>query len=360
MKVLVVTTWYPRRDAPGRAVFCRRHAEALALHHDVRVLSLDAPGSAMLTADQSPVPVELVELDRSRPASLPGALRAVRRRVREERPDVVVTMGFSALVVAPALRGTGVPWAHVEHWSGVAAPASVGAAWARIAPAALRLLALPDLVVTVSDYLGGVVHRYRRGPVAIVPNVVDAVAHLAPRPGALRLAAVGSLVPVKNPVLAVEALAVVRRSEPDATLRWAGDGPLRPQVEQRVAALGLTGAVELLGHVSGPDLEALYDWSSAVVMPSRIETFSVVAAEALGHGRPVVMGPEGGHRDFVTDELGACVDDLTPEGLAAAVLAEHERHRGVPAEHFRDALGDRFTAPRVADAFDAALARIAR
>lgn len=49
---------------------------------------------------------------------------------------------------------------------------------------------------------------------------------------------------------ALEAVALAREEHPELELRIAGDGPDRPLVEERIAALGLEDAVELLGFVS--------------------------------------------------------------------------------------------------------------
>ena len=39
MRILVLPKWYPWPDRPVFGLFCREHARAAALHHDVRVLA---------------------------------------------------------------------------------------------------------------------------------------------------------------------------------------------------------------------------------------------------------------------------------------------------------------------------------
>jgi glycosyltransferase involved in cell wall biosynthesis len=74
----------------------------------------------------------------------------------------------------------------------------------------------------------------------------------------------------------------------------AGDGPDRPQLEKQAAALGLSEIVRFLGRVEGAEKYRLMAGAHALLMPSRFETFGMVAAEAQAAGAPVVtfdVGP---------------------------------------------------------------------
>jgi hypothetical protein len=41
MRILIVPSWYPTPEKPVNGIFIREQADALAKHHDVRVLYLD-------------------------------------------------------------------------------------------------------------------------------------------------------------------------------------------------------------------------------------------------------------------------------------------------------------------------------
>jgi glycosyltransferase involved in cell wall biosynthesis len=59
-------------------------------------------------------------------------------------------------------------------------------------------------------------------------------------------------------------------------------------------SLGLADRVRFTGPLTGADLEARYAAADLVVLPSRTETYGMVAAEALAHGLPVVASAVGG------------------------------------------------------------------
>ncbi|WP_369051997.1 glycosyltransferase [Kineococcus terrestris] len=303
MRVTLVTAWYPHAADPVEGVFVARHAAALGLDHDVRVLHLSSrPVPAHDPAhDPARDPrVRHVHLDRRSPASLARAQREVRAALRGA--DVLHTQVFPTLLALLPLRPRpAVPWVHTEHWSGVSDPASAGPVWHRLA-GLRRALDRPDAVVAVSGYLADAVRPFRRdGRVAVVGNVVPAppLVPPAPEPGpVLRLLAVGNLRPVKDPLLAVEVVAELVRRGRDARLRWVGGGPLEAAVRERAAALGVTGRVELLGRRAPEEFAGEWAACDVFLLPSRHETFGVAGAEALAHGRPAVLGARGGAADL--------------------------------------------------------------
>ena len=349
MRVLIVTTWFPSRESAGAGVFCLRHAEAIARHHEVQVIHVARAGTTPV--ELAGGSITMVPASFGRPGSVLSALRRVRRLSRAWSPDVVHTMGFSSLVYGAALRGEA-PWVHTEHWSGAAQPASVGPLW-RAASAARHLLRLPTVVTAVSTYLAEALKPLTR-EVCVVPNVVDGPASPSPRPrrDTLDILTVGGLRPVKDPLLAVHTVDELRRRGHDVRMRVAGSGELEPQVRELVGALGLGDRVTLLGQVPANELETHFAWCSAFLLTSHLETFCVAGAEALLHGRPVVLGAVGGQVDFVGPRSGELVGTRTPEAFADAVERVQERLGNVDPEELAGPVRERFSARSVAEAFD--------
>ncbi len=142
------------------------------------------------------------------------------------------------------------------------------------------------------------------------------------------LAFVGRIQPLKGLGTAVEALAGVRKSVPDARLLAVG-GPSGPQgaaelarVEALIARLGLVDHVELRPPVAHQRLPAVYRAADVVLVPSRSESFGLVAAEAQACGVPVVATRVGGLAFAVAHgESGVLVDGWDPVDYAGAALA---------------------------------------
>src|SRR5688572_25517021 len=104
------------------------------------------------------------------------------------------------------------------------------------------------------------------------------------------------LLPKYGPDVMIEAFAEIHRLRPNTKLVLAGRGWMQNQLERRVAQLGLTGAVEILGRVPHDQVPALTRSFDLMVMPSvyESETFGVAAIEASASGVPVVASRVGG------------------------------------------------------------------
>lgn len=112
----------------------------------------------------------------------------------------------------------------------------------------------------------------------------------------------------------------------DGTLKLAGDGPLRGQLERLASELGLFNRVSFLGAIPREEAPNFFQGIDAFVHPSRYETFGIVLVEALATGRPVVATRCGGPNDIVRQQDGilVAVDDVA--GLASA-MNEARSHR---------------------------------
>lgn len=161
----------------------------------------------------------------------------------------------------------------------------------------------------------------------LVPNGVDrnlfsarpkkaAREKLDLRPAGRLVLWVGNLVKVKDPALALEALAAC----PGAELLMAGDGPLMPALRRRCAKLGLEGRVHWLGRVPHRRVADLMAACDALLLSSRSEGDPNVVLEALASGRPVAATRVGGVEDLVRPgENGFLAEPGDAAGLAEAL-----------------------------------------
>jgi glycosyltransferase involved in cell wall biosynthesis len=106
------------------------------------------------------------------------------------------------------------------------------------------------------------------------------------------------LQPWKRPLDLLHAFAKANLS--NALLVFAGEGPLRSQLESEAAALGVAERVRFLGFVNQTQLPAVYTSADLMVLPSEYEPFAVVVNESMCCGCPVVASDRvGAARDLV-------------------------------------------------------------
>jgi glycosyltransferase involved in cell wall biosynthesis len=123
--------------------------------------------------------------------------------------------------------------------------------------------------------------------------------------------AVGALEPRKLPGVLAEAHGRARADGLRAALVFAGDGPLRGELEQAGASV--------LGHVSDAELDVLYERALTVVCASREEGFGFTPLEAAARGTPAIVADLPVFEETLGDAaLRVPAGDAT--ALAAALL----------------------------------------
>jgi D-inositol-3-phosphate glycosyltransferase len=136
---------------------------------------------------------------------------------------------------------------------------------------------------------------------------------------------VGRIQPLKGLDVAVEALALLRQRHPGAQLVVVGgasgaDGPGEvARIHELIARRGLFDAVQFVEPQPHHMLSTWYRAADVVVVPSRSESFGLVALEAAACGVPVVAADVGGLRTLVEPgRTGYLVAGRDPAGYAAA------------------------------------------
>ena len=250
---------------------------------------------------------------------------------------------LEAAFLARRLRALDVEHLHVHIGEGVAAVAMLAAKLAEI-PYSLTihgpnefdvptLLALDEKVhraaftVAISEFTRSQVYRWCRpgdwGKVHVVRcGVGDAF--LGPEypapiaPDSRRFVSVGRLSEQKGQLILVEAAAILAARGLDFEVVLVGDGPMRGEIEARVARDGLGGRVRLLGWRDADGVRDEILAARAMVLPSFAEGLPVVLMEALALGRPAISTYVAGIPELIEPGVSGW---LVPPGSATA-LAE--------------------------------------
>lgn len=137
---------------------------------------------------------------------------------------------------------------------------------------------------------------------------------------------VGRIQPLKGPDVAVQTLAEVRRTFPGTKLvivggasGLAGDNAV-DDLHRSAVALGLGDAVIFVEPKAHHLLSSYYRAADVVLVPSRSESFGLVALEAAASGTPVVAAAVGGLTTLVDDgSTGFLVERRDPVLFATRV-----------------------------------------
>jgi glycosyltransferase involved in cell wall biosynthesis len=187
-----------------------------------------------------------------------------------------------------------------------------------------------DRVLTVSEHAKRDVaelYGISTDKIVVTPNGVDPVFHPngnSPERPPYALF-VGGIQPRKDPLTAIEALALFDR---DLNLVVVGaEKRGGEEVRRAVRRLGLERRVEFAGHVEHEELARFYRGAVCLVFPSRYEGFGLPVLEAMASGTPVVAAAAGAVPE-VAGGAAILVEPGEPEAIADGIrqaLANREQ-----------------------------------
>jgi glycosyltransferase involved in cell wall biosynthesis len=184
-----------------------------------------------------------------------------------------------------------------------------------------------------------------RFDVAVVPNGIDLRAwplvERRRRTKELRVVSVMRLAARKRPLPLLRMLHALRGRLPSDVRLSAviiGAGPQRQAMERYADSHGMSGWLQLPGHLPRPAVaEALAD-ADVFVAPAKLESFGIAALEARATGLPVVGSIHSGLNDFIeSGRDGLLVDDDAAMVDALAHIAEHplDPHALMDVQHLQ-------------------------
>ena len=280
----------------------------------------------------------------------PWAAAALRRVLREFRPDVVhVTMFLTQLspLIQPLLRD--VPSLYHVVWyrpvcplgtkllpDGRACEEPAGrVCWRNDclptrdwAPLMVQMRLWRrwrdcfDIIVANSEATMRQLIQAGIEPVEVVLNGIPIRPAGAPLVDPPTVAFAGRLVPEKGVDVLLRAFAAAAAELPAARLVIAGDGGERARLEALATSLDLGERVSFVGYLPPGELEHLLERAWVQAVPSLwAEPFGIVAIEALMRGRAVVASGAGGPAEIVRPgETGLLVRSGDVQALAGALL----------------------------------------
>ena len=147
---------------------------------------------------------------------------------------------------------------------------------------------------------------------------------------------VGRIQPLKRADVAIEALAELRAHGDEPYRLVVVGGPSGPHGEKSLQSLhdvadarGVREFVHFIEPQPHELLSSYYRAADVCLVPSRSESFGLVALEAAACGTPVVASAVGGLTTLVDDgHTGYLVDEPDPRAYAAAVRRVFERPLG--------------------------------
>jgi glycosyltransferase involved in cell wall biosynthesis len=164
----------------------------------------------------------------------------------------------------------------------------------------------------------------RTGPITLIRNgLPDPLPSTIPfDPRSPSVAMIGRLSEEKGFDDGLRALARVRASIPNLTIRLAGNGPELDSLHRLAGELGLLESIEFFGELPHDRALRVVAGCDITLVPSKgIEGFSLIAAEAALLERPVIATNVGGLAETVLDGVtGVLVPAASPNVMSGQIM----------------------------------------
>lgn len=226
---------------------------------------------------------------------------------------------------------------------------------------------LADKFIVLSETFRDMLHKLHGVPlhkIIIIPGAAN-VERFVPAPNRLAIRRTLNLPEGATTVLTVRRLVnrmglmqlldawkQVSERFPNAILLIGGKGPLRGELEERIADYGLSNKVKLLGYIPDHELVSYYQAADLFVVPSQaLEGFGLITVEALASGLPVMATPVGGNKEILQKFRPELLfKSASSEDMAEGMLRMLGNRKLLPSrDECRQHVLERYTWEHVAD-----------
>ena len=165
-------------------------------------------------------------------------------------------------------------------------------------------------------------------PAYVVPNVVDTAIFLKDdsiQRNENEFLMVSQWKWPKDPLTVIRAWKEIVNKNPSLKLRIGGYGPQWEEMKTLVKDLKLEDQITFLGTLNPKEIAGEMQKACAFIHCSEYETFSVVCAEALCCGTPVIASKVGGIQEFVNHKNGVLFENKEKAKLSEIIQTFNEK-----------------------------------
>lgn len=328
--ILILSSWYPTTAQPFLGNFIERQAQLLSRSHSVTVVVANAHAERKklkLTQNNSKGFRE-IRVEHPAAKSLIGKRQVQKKALLKAfenipRPDLIIgnvllPKGWHFVLAKKYFKA---PLFYVEHGSYFRKLPRKKWSWKD--KYMLRLVKKSaDEIIAVSGFLKKDMSTlFPKREIRIIGNHVDEkLFTLQPKAKSYgtRFLHISTLdKSTKNPKGIIEAFRLLLGKDSDATLTIVSDEDYS-EWKQLVSKYGMDGSVHFSGPLVWEEVPAYYHQADALVLFSEYESFSIVLAEALSTGTPLITTKVGLAADL-PEQLALFVKPDDVVGLAGAM-----------------------------------------
>ena len=339
--ILILSSWYPTVNKPFLGNFVESQAELISKSHTVTVISIEPENNhqsgILITPKSSNLTIVTVYYkdETNKIGRYLNRKRAFNRGFKAIDKKVDIIHAHVALPFAPfyiyAKQYFNCPLILTEH-----------ASYYRKKLSFLnkihlkRLSRKVDSIIAVSEILKQDISQvFPTNKIVVIPNGIDASRFsLEKKKNELfSFLHISTLDEIKQPRLIIDAFELAYNKRQDITLRIVSDESYL-ELKKYASSKSSKDNIYFEGPISHDHIPEKFAVSNAFVLASSYESFSIVLAEALMSGTPIIS-PKVGIANALPSHSGILLDNLNAESLSNAFLTMVDNEKNCDQKELR-------------------------
>lgn len=327
MKILFISSWFPNKLEPTNGNFVQRHAEAVALKHDVEILHTigDFNQKETFVFDD-----KIINGIRTLVVYYKNSKNPIQNFLRRMK---AYKMGFSKMQKPELVHGNvlhnnmlfavylkkkyKIPFVISEHWTALQEE-NLGRTSANIKRIAKFIAKHADYIFPVSENLKNSLKMLGiKTPMKVISNVVNTdIFQIRQTDGneSTKFLHVSSLIPRKRPDKIIETVHQLKVNGYDVSLEIGGDGDTAT-LRRLIQKLNAEEYISIFDEISYEEVAEKMQTSDCFILFSDNETQGCVILESYACGKPVIATSVGGVPEFIKPGLGILIEKANEKEL---------------------------------------------
>ena len=372
LNICMLTKWYPNREDPQLGIFIKKHVQAIGLGNTISVLYVHSTqninGTYEVIKNEESGITEVIVYFKKNVSIVGKGINLFRyvvglikgllllKRI-SPKPDIIHSYILTRTAVIAWLLSLSknIPYVVSEQWSGfLTGRFLTGHSLKKFLT--IFLVSRASGVSSVSTFLFRRMNEcgLKNSNYHVIPNIIEAPVNFfsAKKKDYVYILMVADLVDeIKNISGLIRAINSLDTSI-DFQVHIIGRGPDENHLKKIADNLGLLNKkVFFEGLKTNEEVYHYLGECDFLVMNSRYETFSLICAEAMSCGKPVLATRCGGPNEFVQNNTGILIEPGNEEELKKNLIIMLNNYHKYNPEEIKDYIRSLFSKEKVAISF---------
>ncbi len=372
INIWMLTKWYPNREDPQFGIFIKKHVKAIGQNNRISVLYVHSTKNIkanyeVIINEESGVSEIVVYFKKNVSVFgkiinlfryLSGIIIGIRLlKKNSPKPDIIHSyiLTRTAVLAWFLSRSKKIPFVISEQWSGfLTGRFLTGHSLKKFVT--IFLVGRASGISSVSTFLFKRMNEcgLKNSNYHVIPNIIESPVKTLPssKKNYVYILMVADLVDeIKNISGLIRAVNSLNTTI-DFQVHIIGRGPDEEHLKRIADSLGLLNRkVFFEGLKTNEEVYQFLCISDFLVMNSRYETFSLICAEAMSCGKPVLATRCGGPNEFVQEKTGILIEPGNEEELKKNLIFMLNNYSKYNSEEIKEYIRSLFSKEKVAISF---------